>query len=290
MKKISKLIAFVLFAGLFSQCKVFDNEVLVPGYVYIPGYKFVTNADGSQGDSTSKITEAWVYTQGNLEGSFGFPALIPIQRNGTYEIGLDAGVQRSGQFSERKPNLLITREYFTVNLKPNTVDTIFPVFKYVTGTKFLMIEDFDNVGFRFTKYYSNPGDTIIAVNSGDSARTTGRNSGMIKLSDSTTLFRMISTDAYRLTGLNIPAMLEFDYNTDITLYIGLVANTATGNEVIPLYYAYPNKTWNKVYLDLSLDIGKLPSGTEYKIFIDILRPAGTATPRIFIDNIKLIEG
>ncbi len=290
MKKISKLIAIVLLAGLFSQCKVFDNEVLVPSYLYIPGYKFVTNADGSQGDSTSKITEAWVYTQGNLEGSFGFPALIPIQRNGTYEIGLDAGVQSSGQFSERKPNLLITREYFTRNLKPNTIDTVFPVFKYITGAKFLMIEDFDQIGFRFSKYYSNPGDTIITFNTGDSARTKGRNSGMIKLSDSTTLFRMISTDAYRLTGLNVPAMLEFDYNTDITLYIGLVANTVGGNQVIPLYYAYPNKAWNKVYLDLSLDIAKLPSGTEYKIFIDILRPAGTATPRIFIDNIKLIEG
>lgn len=274
---------------LFSQCKVFDNEVTVAGYVYIPGYRVETKSDGSQGDSTSRLTDVWVYTDGNIEGTFGFPALVPIQKNGTVEIGVDAGILKTGQVNERIPYTLMTREYFSVNLKPNKVDTIFPVFKYLERNTYKLIEDFDQVGFRFSKYYTNPGDTIIYVSSGDSARSPGRNSGMILLSDSTTLFRLISNDAYTLNGSS-PAFLELDYNTDITLYIGMVANTSTGNKVIPLYYAYPATGWRKVYIDLSLDIAPLPSGTQYKIFIDVLRTQGAPRPRIILDNIKLIEG
>lgn len=279
----------VLILALFSQCKVFDNEVLVAGYVYIPGYRVETKADGSQGDSTSRISDVWVYTNGNIEGTFGFPALVPIQKNGNVEIAVDAGILKSGQANERMPYTLMTREYFPVNLKPNQVDTIFPVFKYVERNTYKLIEDFDQVGFRFSKYYTNPGDTIVYVSSGDSARTPGKNSGMILLSDSTTLFRLISNDAYSLNGTS-PAFLELDYNTDITLYIGLVANTSTGNKVIPLYYAYPATGWRKVYIDLGLDIASLPSGTQYKIFIDVLRTQGSPRPRIILDNIKLIEG
>lgn len=279
----------VLILALFSQCKVFDNEVLVAGYVYIPGYRVETKADGSQGDSTSRISDVWVYTNGNIEGTFGFPALVPIQKNGSAEIAVDAGILKSGQANERMPYTLMTREYFPVNLKPNQVDTIFPVFKYVERNTYKLIEDFDQVGFRFSKYYTNPGDTIVYVSSGDSARTPGKNSGMILLSDSTTLFRLISNDAYSLNGTS-PAFLELDYNTDITLYIGLVANTSTGNKVIPLYYAYPATGWRKVYIDLGLDIASLPSGTQYKIFIDVLRTQGSPRPRIILDNIKLIEG
>lgn len=275
---------------LFSQCKVFDNEVVVPGYVYIPDYRFETNADGSQGDSTSKFTEVWVYSAGNLEGAFALPALIPIQRTGSFELSIDAGIQKSGQFYERLPYQLLNREYFNVNLSPNQIDTIRPVFRYSAGNKFVMVEDFDNIGFRFTRQYTSVNDTIIRVNNGDSARTPGKNSGMIVLDDSTTYFRMVTTDGYRLLGGNNPTVLELDYNTDVILYIGIAANGPGGVDMIPLYYAFPSKGWNKAYVDLSADIAKYPLNTEYKIYIDIRRDLGSPKPKIILDNIKLIEG
>lgn len=290
MKNTFSLIIAAIFTSLFSQCKVFDNEVIVPSYVYIPSYKFETAIDGSQGDSTSKIVDAWVYENGSVVGSFGLPALIPIQKKGTVEIGIDAGILKTGQDYERMPNPLLTRAYFTIDAQPEKIDTIVPVFKYGPRTTFKFIEDFDRVGLRFTKFYTMPGDTIVYVNSGDSARTQGKNSGMILLTDSTDYFRLITTDPYILAGRNLPSMLEMDYNSDVILYIGMFANLATGVKQIPLFNAFPTNGWNKVYINLSDEVAANPNNTEYKIYIEVYRSKGSPRPRIIIDNVKLIEG
>lgn len=290
MKNTFSLIIAAIFTSLFSQCKVFDNEVIVPSYVYIPGYKFETALDGSQGDSTSKIVDAWVYENGSVVGSFGLPALIPIQKKGPIEIGVDAGILKTGQDYERMPNPLLTRSYFTIDAQPEKIDTIVPVFKYVPRAKFKFIEDFDRVGLRFTKFFTMPGDTIIYINSGDSARTQGKNSGMILLTDSTDYFRLITTDAYILTGLDLPSVLELDYNSDVILYIGMFANLATGVKQIPLFNAFPTNGWNKVYINLTDEVAANPMNTEYKIYIDVYKSNGSPQPRIIIDNVKLIEG
>jgi hypothetical protein len=290
MKNTLSLIIAAIFTSLFSQCKVFDNEVIVPSYVYIPSYKFETALDGSQGDSTSKIVDAWVYENGSVVGSFGLPALIPIQKKGPIEIGVDAGILKTGQDYERMPNPLLTRSYFTIDAQPEKIDTIVPVFKYVPRAKFKFIEDFDRVGLRFTKFFTMPGDTIIYINSGDSARTQGKNSGMILLTDSTDYFRLITTDAYILTGLDLPSVLELDYNSDVILYIGMFANLATGVKQIPLFNAFPTNGWNKVYINLTDEVAANPMNTEYKIYIDVYKSKGSPQPRIIIDNVKLIEG
>jgi hypothetical protein len=290
MKNIYQASILFVFVTLFSQCKVFDNEVVVPSYVYIPSYKLETAIDGSQGDSTSKIVDAWVYDNGSTIGSYGLPALIPIQKKGSMEIGVDAGILKSGQDYERMPNPLLTRAYFTIDAQPEKIDTIIPVFKYVPRAKFKFIEDFDRVGLRFTKFYSMPGDTIVYVNSGDSARTQGKNSGMIVLTDSTDYFRLITTDPYNLTGLNLPSILELDYNSDVVLYIGMFANLSTGVKQIPLFNAFPTNGWNKVYVNLTDEVAANPINTEYKIYIDVYRTKGTPRPKIIIDNVKLIEG
>jgi hypothetical protein len=290
MKNIYRASTAIIFVTLFSQCKVFDNEVIVPGYVYIPNYKLETAIDGSQGDTTAKIVDVWVYDNGSTIGSYGLPALVPIQKKGITEIGIDAGILKTGQDYERMPNPLLTRAYFTIDVQPQKIDTLIPVFKYTPRAKFKFIEDFDRVGLRFTKFFSMPGDTIIYVNSGDSAKTPGKNSGMILLTDSTDYFRLITTDAYNLTGLNLPSILEMDYNSDVVLFIGLFANTPTGVKQIPLFNAFPTKGWNKAYINLTDEVAINPVNTEYKVYIDVYRSKGSPRPRIIIDNVKLIEG
>jgi hypothetical protein len=290
MKNTYSAIIAAIFVSLFSQCKIFDNEVIVPSYVYMPSYKFETALDGSQGDSTSKIVDAWVYDNGSIVGSFGIPALIPIQKKGPVEIGVDAGILKTGQDYERMPNPLLTRAYFNIDAQHGKIDTIVPVFKYVPRVKFKFIEDFDRVGLRFTKFFSMPGDTIVYINSGDSAKTQGKNSGMILLTDSTDYFRLITNDPYVLAGRNLPSMLELDYNSDVVLYIGMFANLPSGVKQIPLFNAFPTNGWNKVYINLSDEVAANPNNTEYKIYIDVYRTKGTPRPRIIIDNVKLIEG
>jgi hypothetical protein len=293
MRKNLRIAFYLLVAGCFTQCKVFDNDVLVPGYVYIPSYKFVTSGDGSQGDSASEYSDMWIYSRGNLEGAFALPALIPIQHNGSIEMGIDAGVIRTGQNDERIPYPLVSRYYQTIELKPGEVDTIYPEFHYTGTNEFLLIEDFDNPGLRFSKYRSEAGDSIIKYN-GEGVKTPGKYSGKIDLSANSTdvikEFMMTSIDIFDLRrGEKI--FWEVDYNTDVSLRFGFFATDLTGQTtIVPMFYSnVTDGKWKRLYIDLSEEVGARGTGTRYRPFIQILRYPGTSKPNIMLDNIKLIR-
>lgn len=293
MKKNLKILSSFFIAVCFSQCKVFDNDVIVPGYVYIPAYHFATSSDGSQGDTLSDYSDMWVYSNGNLEGAFALPALIPVQQNGPTEIAIDAGVVRTGQNDDRVPYPLLTRYYQTVNLKPGGVDTIRPEFRYVASSEFLMVEDFDNPGLRFQKFRSEPGDSVIKYN-GEGVRTPGKYSGLISLNENATdtlkEFMLTSIDLFDLRrGERV--FWEVDYNTDVSLRFGFYVSDQSGAAVsVPLFYS--NTTdgkWKRVYIDLSEEVGARNNGMVYRPYIQILRAPHTPKPNIMLDNIKLIR-
>lgn len=290
----------VRFKGIFlsclvlifcGQCKVADQQVMVPGYVYIPYYKVATNADGSQGDSTSKVVDAWIYNNGSLEGAPGFPALLPIQKSGPTTIGVDAGILKTGQALERMPYPLFSRQNFSVNLAPNEVDTVIPVFKYSPSCTFKLIEDFDGNGFRFSYRLKLPGDTVIPI-TGDSAINPVKKSGLVKLTTQTDLFSIETTDWFTLEGFGIPSFIEIDYNSEVMLYIGVYCKDGKSGNInaIPMLNAYPTNGWNKAYIDLTGEVSNKPEGSQYKIYINIQKTPGGPSPKILLDNIKLIQG
>ncbi|MES2688988.1 MAG: hypothetical protein V4658_01210 [Bacteroidota bacterium] len=289
MKNSFRISLFISVAIAFTGCKVFNDPVIVPGYIYIPSYSFETKPDGTQGDSVNKITEAWVYSNGNIEGAFAYPVLIPIQKNGPTEIALEPGIVRSGQSADRVPYILAQREYYAVDLKPGKTDTIIPVFNYNPQCSFLLVEDFDNSsGIRLRKNRSHPNDTIMKFG-GPDARTPGKLSGKVVLFDSTDYFELVTTDNFSLKPGD-RVFLEMDYNSDVLLRIGFYA-TPIGEQTRPIPMLYTNATngWNRIYIDLSEEIGVLPAGTIYQPFISVLKEVGSPSPRIWLDNIKIIK-
>lgn len=291
MKRYLLFYSLCAIALTCSQCKVFDNEVVVPGYVYIPSVKFETPGDNSKGDSTSKITDVWIYNNGSLEGTIGLPALIPINKNGRTEIGIDAGILRSGQNNERIPYALATREYFQVDLAPNKVDTLRPVFKYSGACDFKMVEDFDKIGFRFDYTLKLAGDTVLPI-TGDSALNPKKKSGLVMIGTQTDVFSITTSEFYPLTGFGTPVFLEMDYNTDAILYIGLIVRDGRTGDITttPVYNAFATNGWNKVYIDLAQEVSARPQGSTFKIYINVKKGVGTPSPKIILDNIKLIQG
>jgi hypothetical protein len=291
MKKLLLIYSIGVITLTCSKCKVFDNEVIVPGYVYIPSVKFETPGDNSKGDSTTKITDVWIYSNGSLEGTIGLPALIPINKNGSTEIGIDAGILRSGQNNERIPYALATREYFQIDLSPNKVDTLRPVFKYSAACDFKMVEDFDKIGFRFDYTLKLAGDTVLPI-TGDSALNPKKKSGMVVIGTQTDVFSITTSEFYPLAGFGTPVFLEMDYNTDAILYIGLIVKDGRTGDVntTPVYNAFPTNGWNKVYIDLAQEVSARPQGSTFKIYINVKKGVGSPSPKIILDNIKLIQG
>ena len=55
------------------SCQVFDRPEKIPSFIHIDHFDFsITHS--SQGSSSNKITDAWVYMDGNLEGVYELPS------------------------------------------------------------------------------------------------------------------------------------------------------------------------------------------------------------------------
>lgn len=281
-------LASLLLPLLWQGCKVFEDETRVPAYICVPDMSFHTPGDMSKGDSTHKLVDVWIFESSKLQGTIGMPALIPIEHSGPTQISLDGGIAKTGQANERIIYPLLKRNNYTIDLQPNEIDTIHPVFEYLDNVKVGFIEDFDGIGFDFELRYKSEGDTIIKIND-DRARTPGRNSGLVKLSDTTDQFQMLTTESYSLPGFSAPVFLEVDYNSDIAINFGLYVlepGSSAGYKV-PVVQSFPSAGWNKLYIDLSQEVTARAIGSKFKIYIEVINTSGVA-PNLILDNIKLL--
>ena len=86
---------FLLFSViLITGCEPKNDDELVPSYLHID--KIDVTSNYQQGTSSSKITDAWVYLDGTLIGSFELPATIPILTEGKQNITIYGGIKLNG--------------------------------------------------------------------------------------------------------------------------------------------------------------------------------------------------
>ncbi|HOV12628.1 MAG TPA: hypothetical protein PLL90_12785, partial [Bacteroidales bacterium] len=75
-----------------SACKKTD---LVPSYIHIDKIDLNTTYE-FDGSNSCKITDAWVYIDGDLQGIYELPATFPVLANGQHTIMVRAGIKLNG--------------------------------------------------------------------------------------------------------------------------------------------------------------------------------------------------
>ena len=75
MKNTLLLCALVLVVINFVSCSLTDNEKPVPYFLDLKNP--VVKAPGSSNNDTHKITEVWVFSNGQIQGVFPLPAIVP---------------------------------------------------------------------------------------------------------------------------------------------------------------------------------------------------------------------
>jgi hypothetical protein len=292
MVPFHKIVFACLFLILASSCGlVNEEEVIVPAYISVPSFTFETNPDNSQGANSQTFNDMWISDGGIVLGAIGTPALLPIQKHGATEIKIDAGISNTGQDNSRLIYPFVASYIQTKDLKPGVIDTIKPVFKYLAGTGFKFIEDFDRITrtFEFNSLYYKTGDTILAVNDKNSWRA-GNFCGKVEMTADQDLIQLVTKEEYTLDGAGAPAFIEIDYKSNLPLDIGyyyidpVTATKSSNNSVVG---TYPNTEWKKLYVDLTGEITSRRAGTKYIIYIAVYNPDKIATS-IYIDNIKLV--
>ena len=83
-KLIYKFIALIFLLPV-SSCEIFNPEEQVPAYVHLD--KIDLNTQSDEGSKSHKITDAWVYLDDQLVGTFELPSTFPVlTENGNHNL------------------------------------------------------------------------------------------------------------------------------------------------------------------------------------------------------------
>ena len=269
---------FPLFALLSSGC---GKENAVPAYVYLPSFSLTTKS--GEGSNSHKITDAWVYVDGQINGVFQMPVTLPIIELGQHEITVFAGIRNNGTRSNPVINPFFEAYKISMNLKAGKVDTLRPKTAYIANTQFKIMENFET-GNIFTVDRDN--DAALRFTNIDNGFE-GK-SGQIILTKANPIMEKASSTKAQLSDSAENIYLEMNYKTQAELTVGLVGSDNLGDISTFKITLFPTKEWNKTYINLTNEAKDLKK-KDFQIVFRSLLPDTLSTATILIDNVKLIQ-
>ncbi len=279
--KKTLLFLFAAFICLFFNTCVKENEV--PAYLYIPSFTLTTTS--GQGTAAHKITDVWVYIDGNVQGIYQLPAQFPVVNLGKHDIQLFPGVRNNGIKSNPVIYPFLNSFTKSLDLTSGKIDTMRPTTTYVNSANFKILENFET-GNSLTVDRDNTNAIRFGqVDNGFEGKCAG--------------LTMTKTNSYFEKGISIKAQLpdalqsvylEMHYKTQSPLAVGVFGSSATNPTGVTTYKVtlFPTDVWNKTYINLTNEV-KAMRLTDYQIVFKSLLPDSISTATVLIDNIKLLQ-
>ncbi len=285
-------LGFVLVLCVFG-CELINPEEAIPGYIVVEPFQITTSP--SQGSSSSKITEVWISNATDFLGVYRLPATVPVLAEGTQSITLQAGIKDNGVGALPEIYPFYAPVSFNVDFQPNQTVTLRPSTSYLPGTKFALLEGFENPehAFRVLRI-GGPGQ---AMQRSTESPFEGQASGLITLDSANPAAEIATQNIF--SGLNNTSpfvYLEMDYKSDVPVLVGLVGFTAGGPAGGATAFEagfLPKAEWNKIYFNLSQLIFE-SRFDGYQIVLQAVIPRNNGilernTAKVWIDNVKLVH-
>lgn len=277
---------FILWvAFIHLSCEKDGNKQEIPSYIRIDSIQLEDNVNINEGTLSHNITDAWVYVNNQLIGTFELPATFPVLQEGEADIMVKAGIKMNGVASTRVPYPFF-KEYRIsgVTLVPEEVTTLQPVVSYDENSTIPWREAFGDSDFRL----KSEGDTSMFHITGNDAFDAG-GSGRIVLEDSASFFEATSDTGYVLPRNGNPVFLEMNFKTNHSVTTGLYADNPATSQQKAIVVLNKTDTWKKIYINLTTTVINTPQATSYRVFFGTMRnPAGEKAV-IDVDNIKIIH-
>jgi len=275
---------FAIFSLFILGCSKSKIEAEIPSYLVVDSV-FVNTNYSTQGTSSHKITDVWVYVNDDFMGAFEIPVRIPILKKGNHKITLKAGIKVNGIANTRTIYPFFTEHSEYIDLEENKLSYIKPSFMYKSETIFHWTEDFDQAGISFT--YATDSDTVFEI-VGNSLAFEGTSSGAVFLNNSLVKFEAISPKFTNIPRSQKPVFLELNYKIDQVLITGFYFDYVAPTNQNTLVYLNPTDSWNKIYINLTEKVA-LNSNAPILIFVGLTRNASDSPANIYLDNIKLVS-
>ena len=282
-RKFTLFFALVLLLSLsFASCRKFEGSQKVPSYIHIESIEVVSLTDYFvYGANTHKITDAWVYVDDNLIGTYELPATFPVLKKGPHKVVIYVGIKVDGRSPARdmypfyKPCT-----YQNLNLVEDSIVNLRPVLRYFpigTDADQMMVawmEDFENSNSLLPEAES---DTNIYRCTGTEAWHSVNSfwSGKVELPPDSLDFTIATADEFDFyKGMEgVYCMLEMDYNCNDTFFVGVQYYADYTLETLPLVKITPtDKThdkpqrWNKIYINIGPKMNQNSSSSYFKIY------------------------
>lgn len=283
----------VILMGVVASCSKSGVE---------PSYLQVTPPVATSIDSLGRVdyqqySAFWYFSASQLIGVLDAPTLshqpsIASPYTGVQPISVVPGVRQDGVLSSHIIYPVLQPFSETKTLAVGQTQQITPVFKYKSGVRFLIYDDFENSSRDFGKDLDTDADSRLAFES-----AVARNGSTAAKIVVDTMHRVNKVGS----NLAVPTdnvsqrlyFLELDYKATntFTVYVRSISQLGGVNEASKIVL-YPKDSWNKVYLNLTKII-RTYNATNLEIAIGAtLDPEYNNTDKkgvILLDNMKLLE-
>ncbi len=282
-KNILTIFTIIFIAG----CDIINPEEPLPAFVYIDNFSFSCNYE-LQGYPSTKITDGWVYANGEFIGAFELPATVPIITDGSTDIIVYAGIKENGISGTALIYPFYSAYTVTRDLIPGASDTIHPAVTYKPSSAitFIFKDNFESGnGFHSV---SSEADLTTTTSVPDVFE--GLRSAITTLTADIDTFR-VSTDPLFFGTIDHQLFLELDYRCDINFIVYLKCNTTGGSTIYDEVLTITSKDyWNKIYVNLnpSLQFFAAYQPESYDLEFRAYNTTND-TAKILLDNIKIIQ-
>lgn len=286
---LRSLIYFISLGFFMVACDTKEGDG-IPSYIHIEQIGLET--ENGQGTASHKITDAWVYIEDKLIGAFELPATFPVLHSGILEVSVRAGIKVNGIAATRSPYPFFKPIVTTVTLIPGEITTITDTLvTYHDNTTFEWLESF-NGGSLSIQATSNSETGFIRIS--DPTLVFNHNnelndySAMVNLAGDTMFFECSTVNSFELPTGGSPVFLEMNFRTNHNFTVGLLLVSSGEQVQQPMLVLNPSEDWNKVYINLTPTISYFSGASDMRIFIGMLRTAGSESATLYFDHLKLI--
>lgn len=267
---LRSIIFALLVSVLFASCSKSDA---VPAYVYIPDIRVATNY-GTQGSGSDNITDAWLYTEYDIQGVYQLPCLVPVLAEGPTKLTIAGGIMLNGISNTRAVYPYYADTTLEVELVPTETDTIYPVIGYKNATQFLFKEDFEN------------GNDFESLERSDVSPFEGNYSGRV-VPNSDRFITVETINFYDIDNYIATVFVELDYKSSHIMTAGLEVESSEGVVNVFKLDITPKDEWSKIYINFTPEINNTLA-TSVKLFFDVNATGDSEPIEVYLDNVKLL--
>lgn len=287
---MKKLIFYLLLPLSFwnNGCK--DDPEQIPAYLDLQ--PFTVNAQG--GASWQKITDGWLYVNGEFLGAYTLPAVVPILAEGECDVILFPGVKENGITATPNIYPFLKRYDVKKTLAPAENTVINPETEYETTAVFPWQNRGDFDSGSTLQFENRDADDATGYTLSNDGAFAGKSLQMA-VDTAHWLIEIASEKVVLPTTGDRQVWLEVHYKNNMPFTLYLLGTKGGAGELAQAVYQFnDSENWNKIYFNLTEFLTSSVQD-DYRILFSAGLPRDQSNKfsqingAVLLDNIRLVH-